>query len=483
MRKKNIIMAVATAIAIGTFANASAQNNIDFAKKESYYQELCNKRSSYEANLQTCKAYESYLNNVSKQSQNNVTSIQKEIQGTKDDITKLVDVIKKNEELIKTTKTNIEKTKSEIKVVEKEIKRLEAEIKERLELVQEVNSENFVIDFLMSSVSLDDFFTKMDGINAINDANSDLTRDLKSQRKKLDQKNKDLKEKEESLKEANKQQEELLKEFRSKESDLYASIEANRQKNTAYQNKAKNLNINDIKEEEMDNEVEEEKTPTKPNKPNKPNKPSNKPNSGSGSSSSGSGSSSSGSSSSGSGSSGGTSGGGSSSSSAFIKPVSHATVTATSWYYPASFGGGWHPGIDLAHSQGTKIKAPGKGVILFAGGDSYSGYGNHIVSAHKKGKDVYVFLYGHMTSFRRTGGNIAKGETIGYMGSTGFSTGPHLHFEIIKLKNRSLKSVVKKFNATGDYYFGLGYNSVGSCSSVCRMKPHSYFGLSYGQSF
>ena len=89
-----------------------------------------------------------------------------------------------------------------------------------------------------------------------------------------------------------------------------------------------------------------------------------------------------------------------------------------------------HLGIDYAARPGTPIRAAGSGRIVFAG---YTrGYGNLIKIRHSDG---YMTLYAHQKSFRRgikTGVSVKKGQVIGYVGSTGLSTGPHLHFGLYK---------------------------------------------------
>jgi murein DD-endopeptidase MepM/ murein hydrolase activator NlpD len=87
-----------------------------------------------------------------------------------------------------------------------------------------------------------------------------------------------------------------------------------------------------------------------------------------------------------------------------------------------------HTGIDIAGPYGTPIVAADTGVVYFYPG-SY-GYGNYIVMVHGNG---YSTLYGHLSRFNgamSSGAIIARGDLIGYEGSTGNSTGPHLHFEI-----------------------------------------------------
>ncbi|MGI9624077.1 MAG: peptidoglycan DD-metalloendopeptidase family protein [Acidimicrobiales bacterium] len=85
-----------------------------------------------------------------------------------------------------------------------------------------------------------------------------------------------------------------------------------------------------------------------------------------------------------------------------------------------------HTGIDYHAGQGAPIAAAASGTVIFAG--SFSGYGNTVIVQHSGG---YSTLYAHMSGFNLSNGaSVNKGETVGFVGSTGLSTGPHLHFEI-----------------------------------------------------
>ena len=89
-----------------------------------------------------------------------------------------------------------------------------------------------------------------------------------------------------------------------------------------------------------------------------------------------------------------------------------------------------HQGTDFAAPKGTPIMASGSGVILRA--QKYKGYGNYVSIKHNS---TYVTAYGHMSKFGRgikKGVRINQGRIIGYVGSTGMSTGPHLHYEVLK---------------------------------------------------
>jgi len=86
-----------------------------------------------------------------------------------------------------------------------------------------------------------------------------------------------------------------------------------------------------------------------------------------------------------------------------------------------------HTGLDFTAPIGTPIQATGDGVVVTADHEGI-GYGNHIIIDHGFG---YSSLYGHMSSYIvKVGDTIHKGQTIGYVGNTGTSTGPHLHYEV-----------------------------------------------------
>jgi murein DD-endopeptidase MepM/ murein hydrolase activator NlpD len=86
-----------------------------------------------------------------------------------------------------------------------------------------------------------------------------------------------------------------------------------------------------------------------------------------------------------------------------------------------------HTGIDYAAPTGTRVRAAGDGVVEFAG--RKGGYGNAVILRHR---GEYSTLYGHLSRFApgmHRGLRVAQGDIIGYVGSTGWATGPHLHYE------------------------------------------------------
>lgn len=121
----------------------------------------------------------------------------------------------------------------------------------------------------------------------------------------------------------------------------------------------------------------------------------------------------------------------------FMKPVVNAILSSP-------FGVRWglmHEGVDLAVSQGTPIVATEAGKVTYSGWAS--GYGNFISIDHGGG---YASRYGHASALLvRSGQSVKKGQLIALVGSTGHSTGPHLHFELVnKGKHQNPLALINK---------------------------------------
>ena len=116
------------------------------------------------------------------------------------------------------------------------------------------------------------------------------------------------------------------------------------------------------------------------------------------------------------------------STSGFVSPLSSAYVTcAYGWRIHPIWGDRrFHSGVDLAASQGTPIYAIAAGTVTTATYGDANGY--YVSISHGNG---YGSVYCHMTNYIvSVGDSVSQGQVIGYVGSTGWSTGPHLHFEI-----------------------------------------------------
>jgi murein DD-endopeptidase MepM/ murein hydrolase activator NlpD len=111
----------------------------------------------------------------------------------------------------------------------------------------------------------------------------------------------------------------------------------------------------------------------------------------------------------------------------FSWPVT-GTITSPFGWRSNPFGGGpeFHQGLDIAAPTGTTVTAAAGGTVIMA--QWYGGYGNYILIDHGGG---YSTGYGHLSAiYVSTGQSVQRGQAIGAVGSTGQSTGPHLHFEV-----------------------------------------------------
>ena len=120
-----------------------------------------------------------------------------------------------------------------------------------------------------------------------------------------------------------------------------------------------------------------------------------------------------------------------------IWPLQQGSITllfgpCTQAFEPPGFGyAHFHTGVDIAYNQGSPILAADDGVVVAASSSVLSGqlvgYGNYVIVAHRNN---FFSLYGHLLGFVvKAGDGVHQGQLIGYEGSTGNSTGPHVHFE------------------------------------------------------
>jgi murein DD-endopeptidase MepM/ murein hydrolase activator NlpD len=122
----------------------------------------------------------------------------------------------------------------------------------------------------------------------------------------------------------------------------------------------------------------------------------------------------------------------------------------------------FHYGMDFSARKGTPIYATGNGVVKRADNRS-SGYGKHIRIDHGFG---YISLYAHLNKYNvRRGQRVKRGDIIGYVGNTGRSVGPHLHYEIFKDK--------KKINPLNFYYGNLSQKEFDALLTQSRLENQS----------
>lgn len=111
----------------------------------------------------------------------------------------------------------------------------------------------------------------------------------------------------------------------------------------------------------------------------------------------------------------------------FQAPVPHGISSGFGYRIHPIYGTSrLHTGLDYNSPNGYAIASAAPGTVIFVG--AYSGYGNTVIVQHSGG---YTTLYAHMSAFNvSNGASVSAGTTVGFVGTTGLSTGPHLHFEI-----------------------------------------------------
>ncbi|MDD3500272.1 MAG: M23 family metallopeptidase, partial [Sulfurovum sp.] len=110
------------------------------------------------------------------------------------------------------------------------------------------------------------------------------------------------------------------------------------------------------------------------------------------------------------------------------KPLKYGRISSGYGYrtHPITQRESFHPALDFTAKNGTPVYAPASGVVVFA--KRKGAYGNFLLLDHSFG---FKTAYGHLSRFAvKSGDFVSKGDLIAYVGSTGRSTGPHLHYEI-----------------------------------------------------
>ncbi|MFY3791524.1 murein hydrolase activator EnvC family protein [Ureibacillus sp. MALMAid1270] len=343
------------------------------------------------------------LNSEIKEKSSEINSIEGKLEQLVAQIETLGQKITSTNTEITTVNGEIEEANNNIKSLEEEITILQGKIEQRDELLQErarAIQENGTVDYLdvlLGANSFVDFIDRFSAVNTLIEADRQIMREqqddqnlleeqklvLENTKKELEDKKAELQRLKESLTSQKAEKDRYIDELEAEQKKLQNEKKLLEEEYSEYLKLSKELE--DAIKKEQQRQLEELKKRNNGSIPN-------------------------------------------TSDGTFMKPTNGRLTSPWGWRN-LGYGAEFHYGIDLANSTGTPVVAAAGGIVTYAA--PLSSYGNCIIVTHSVNGQIYTTVYAHLSSIQvSTGQSVGKGQQIGLMGSTGRSTGPHLHFEI-----------------------------------------------------
>lgn len=477
--KQIIILAVVLFLGLGMLSPLFAMTDAEYNKfkaKEDHYTKVCKNYGPEMAS--ECAAFADYRNEKIartkeeiKNANSSLEDIKKNLDEEERKLQKYHVEIKKLESDIVENEKNIADIESTIKTVEKEIKEREDHIEELNQLVKQflVNMQgemrvNGYIEFVMGASDFSDIIRRSEGMKRIKEYNEALINEVLEEQKLLEADKEKLVVKKKQLE----SEKELLVVQVDKAKALKETIEVvvkelMVQKAHKEQLRKESISISNAEAQKLKDIFE---------------RPAPPPSSGNGG---------------GSNTGAGNTGGGHSSN-GWRYPIGGSFSFGPGvWNYPGWLGGTKHLGQDFSASIGTPIVAPANGVVIKTQGgcptwggfpnSCNGGWGNYMNLIVNVGGSYYGILYAHIEAGGFVAGQgqaVSAGQQVARVGSSGSSTGPHLHAEVYYLGNSGIDQAIS-YATTNT--FGTGSSSYGNesayrCgsngnSAPCRMHPRS----------
>lgn len=476
---KRIVFLLVTAILLVCFSPIAA---IDFASNEAKYKKMCSSKITKE-NKDVCRQYQKYLDDKINKQTEELNKINSDLDAARSDLKSNMDKAANIQEKIMRAEADMEKLgrsiseldtqvdsiNNDIKLKEKQISELDLKIKERLVKRQADLHVNSTVSFIFGGSSYSDMIRRIDLLNRVNhhdkgqiDEMANLRKQLLTQKDDLEFKLKQVQQEKanaEKLKNsyvvAKAQYDKLVADFKKQESELMK--DANSQKNAiAFNKNQKNMVTESL--EQIEKYEKRQKSVASSSKASVGSVDVATHNGG------------------------------------WSYPVKHFWVSAGAWYYE---GGGVHYGVDMATGVGSAVTSTGPGIVVNAwqGCPTYGylgstcGYknnwgGNQVMTIVSMNGKLYGLFYAHLESVNvSTGQKISAGTLLGTVGSSGNSSGPHLHHEVIYLGTQSLKEYLDNWNGYLNFTpNGEWMDLSWTCDArggvpPCRQNPQHWYGL------
>ena len=464
--KKIVLLFIVALLSLNLGATLLSANP-DFANNEAYYEELC-LGTTLRSNVATCTAFQTYLNRKAADAKRNLEKLRTDISVVRKDITSFTQQISRFENdiaslerQITTLNNSIISMEKSIVVIQANIKQLEENvearnntIKERMVALQGFINVNGYIEIIMGSSSMADLVRRIEGIKDITTADTELIIQIKAELEIIEGERIELNRQKESLvsnrenirikqeiQEGLKEQIEIIvAEYRKQEAEL-VSLERETVADLTEFNKqlraiGNALNLISV-------------------------------------------------------------------SPGWRRPMDPGfRISAGAWYYPF---GGIHLGIDFAAPVGTPLRAVGNGFIIFSsnacptfgflgnncGAPGIGRGGNQVFLITNIAGKTYMVMYLHLQrdTAIRAGQIVNQGDIIGLNGSSGSSTGPHLHIEVTYLGTESVDHHVRNWDGSLSFGAGFGSRAMNTRCSVtgnrppCRLNPLDVFNVRTGVAY
>ncbi len=350
------------------------------------------------------------------------------------------------EENVKVTETNIVVVEEKIAEREQKIEDMNNKIKERMAAEQSNVSSNNYIKFIMGATSFVDLFRRISALNEITGYDKQkidemeaekvlLEQDkveLENQKIELEKQKADLERTKDDLETLKERCQELIDEYRRKQAALATELE-----NVKLEMSELKSSIKDIDQALSDFYA----------------------------------------------------------SNGFYFPIHNSFYISSSCYYyePGDSYSGFHPAADMAANYGSNVYAVANGYVVatntgcpygYLGSYCGYGFGNYICYIVQVGDMVYEIINAHLSSVNvSVGDSLLQGEVIGNLGSSGSSTGPHLHVEVIRMGSGWIRDYIEDYANVGRVYYTLGRNIYSACTyrgAPCYENALNIFGVKYG---